>query len=104
MEPCKQGDRIMIEMREFMLCIKKAIAEDRLRNQEHMSKAVGKIDVMAEKVKNLVDNTTEDIQGCKDSRTEIHGRINNLWKTGVGFLITIIGGFIALFVKNHGGH
>lgn len=101
---CSQGDGIMSDLLDFMNRVSKEMQKDRLQHQSNINGAINKMDVMNERVKNLINRTEGEIKVGKESRLAIHNRINNLWKTLVGFSLSIAAGIIALFIRNHSGH
>ncbi len=89
-EKCEQGDDLQ-----------KQIVEDRLNHLQSISKIVTSVKLLEQSVSTLVKTSLKEIKDCRVERNWLHKRINKIWITGVGTLITVIGWFITNHLKGH---
>ncbi len=104
---CRQGEDIAKEMREYVQCIKRELAADRLGHQEKIGELVTEVKVLTSESTNAIRAVVSDFKDCEKSRKDIHSRINKIWVTGISFLFSIIVAFVAAFgnwFKSHNGH
>ncbi len=91
---CEQGVKLQLDYQ-------KQIAADRLAHQKAIDILVTKVTVQTEKVSTLINATEKEIKACKESRGFIHKRINKIWVSGVGALLTAIGWLVTSHFKGH---